>query len=349
MKTSIVVLGRAPGRLAVFLATLVLIAGCAGASAPRQDTAGSAVGGVAAPAPTAGPARAEYKSVAGSGGAVDNGTGGPVLDAARPDLLIIKTGSLDLQVKVVEDALTTAAAKITALGGYVSGSAQSGDGENVTASVTYRIPAAQWEPALAALRGLAIKVLAENTQTQDVTGQVVDLGARITNLQVTERALQSIMDKATKITDVLAVQAELTRVRGDIEQAVAEKASLTEQAAFSTLTVGFSLQPKPAVIISQQKFDPASEVDRASATLVDVLQGLATAGIWFAIVWLPILFVLGVIALLAWLVARRRFGRAGAATSGGATASGSLAATSSTGATLPTTSPDDDPTAPSGE
>jgi len=349
MKTPNLAPGRTPARLAVLLATLVLVAGCAGAAAPRLDTVGSGVGGAPMPAATAAPAPADMSSSA-IGGAVDNGTGGQVLDAARPDLLIIKTGSLDLQVKDLAGALTTAATKITALGGYVSGSAQSGDGENVTASVTYRIPAAQWETALAALRGLAIKVVAENTQTQDVTGQVVDLGARITNLQVTERALQAIMDRATKITDVLAVQTELTRVRGDIEQAVAEKTNLQGQAAFSTLTVGFTLKPEPAVVISQQKFDPASEVDRAAATLVDVLQGLATAGIWFAIVWLPILFVLGLIGFLAWLAARRRFGRgAGAAVASGASASGSSAAISSTGSTLPATPPDDDPGAPSGE
>jgi hypothetical protein len=38
---------------------------------------------------------------------------------------------------------------------------------------------------------------------------------------------------------------------------------------------------------------------------VGVLQALATAGIWFAIVWLPILVAIGVIAWIALVVARR--------------------------------------------
>ncbi|HJW20965.1 MAG TPA: hypothetical protein VJ506_00900, partial [Candidatus Limnocylindrales bacterium] len=50
---------------------------------------------------------------------------------------------------------------------------------------------------------------------------------------------------------------------------------------------------------------PNSEVDKASASLIEVLQALATAGIWFAIVWLPILVVLGVLAGIAFLIARR--------------------------------------------
>jgi hypothetical protein len=114
------------------------------------------------------------------------------------------------------------------------------------------------------------------------------------------------MTQATKIADVLAVQAELTQVRGQIEEATAQKQHLEEQAAYSTLSVRFGLEPEPAIAIAQDKFDPKSEVDRATASLVEILQGLATAGIWFGIVWLPILLVLGVVGLGVWLVVRRR-------------------------------------------
>ena len=82
----------------------------------------------------------------------------------------------------------------------------------------------------------------EQTQTDEVTGQVLDLGARIVNLQATERALQAIMDKAIKISDVLDVQAQLTDVRGQIEQLETEKKHLEEQAAYGTLDVTFGIE-----------------------------------------------------------------------------------------------------------
>jgi Domain of unknown function (DUF4349) len=156
-----------------------------------------------------------------------------------------------------------------------------------------------------AVRGVANEVLGERSTTQDVTGQVVDLGARIRNLQVTERALQSIMDQATVIKDVLSVQAELSTVRGEIERLGAEKAHLEEQAAFSTLTVALFLAPPPAVAEQQAQFDPGDQVESASASLIRVLQHVATAGIWFGIVWLPILIALGLVSLLGFLVVRR--------------------------------------------
>jgi hypothetical protein len=51
--------------------------------------------------------------------------------------------------------------------------------------------------------------------------------------------------------------------------------------------------------------------------MVDILQGLATAGIWFAIVWLPILVVLAVLALVVTFVVRRRLPRSGGAPTDG--------------------------------
>jgi Domain of unknown function (DUF4349) len=245
----------------------------------------------------------------GAGSGADQASGGSrsqVFDAARPDLLVIKTGTLDLQVLDVGKAIASAASTIVDLGGYVSGSHQDGDGDHTVATITYRLPAMQWEDALAALRSQATRVVGEETKTEDVTGQVVDLGARITNLRATEAALQAIMAKATKISDVLDVQDELTRVRGDIEQASAEQQHLQEQAAFSTLSVRFALKPAPAVVVSQQGYDPRVEVDRASAQLIEIVQAVETAGIWFGIVWLPVLVGLGLVFGTVALLARRR-------------------------------------------
>ena len=306
MRTSIAISRGLPARAAGLFAVLVLVVGCGGGAAGPPSVVGDAVDGSGGQDRLGLNPAAQPAPELGAGG----GTGvAPILDAARPELLIIKTGSLDLQVEAVAAAVTTAAGKITALGGYVSGSEQVGEDENVTATITYRIPADRWDEALAALRALAIKVVTERTGTEDVTGQVVDLRARITNLQATEKALQQIMTQATKISDVLAVQAELTTVRGQIEEATAQKQHLEAQAAFSTLTVRFGLKPEAAVVTSQKKFDPGNEVDRATASLVEVLQGLATAGIWFGIVWLPILLVLGLVALSVGLFVRRRLPR----------------------------------------
>jgi hypothetical protein len=295
------ILGRSRFAAAVVGVCLAaIVAACGGAaSGPASGPGGGFVGTGGSAAATAGPAPAA-DAAAPEGAA----KGVEAVAQVPSDMLIIKTGSLDLRVADLNAALAQASARITGLGGYASASQRQGDAENATASVTYRIPAERWDDALVALRALADKVLDESTQTADVTGQVLDLGARISNLQASEQALRAIMARATEIKDVLSVQTELTNVRGQIEELATEKKHLEEQAAFSTLAVSYVLKPDP-VVTAQQGFDPNSEIEHASGSLVEVLQALATAGIWLVIVWLPILVGLAIVAVIGLAIARR--------------------------------------------
>ena len=315
-----------PGRRNPFFGiffVVLLLAACGGAaSAPDYGGGGAAApsargGGSVATAVPAGPNGNGGGSGAGSDATAAPGNGSAVLDATRPELLVVKTGTLVLEVEDVDAAVADAAGRIAGLGGYVAGSSQSGAGDQVTASITYRVPAARWEDALLALRGLAAKVISEQTQTEDVTGQVVDLAARVRNLEATERAVQEVMDKATTIDEILQVQAELTRIRGEIEGASSTKGHFEEQATYSTLTVRFEVVPAPAPSATPEPtaaaaaFDAGDEANRATGTLVAILERLATVGIWFGIVWLPILLVVAAVGLAAWAVVRRRLPPAG--------------------------------------
>ncbi len=263
----------------------------------------SSYAGAAAPsaASSAAPAPAEAAdSAVGT-------TGGGDAVGAVDDAKIVRTGTMQLEVKDVPTAVATARAAIRAMGGYVGASNTSNDGDQPVAEITYRIPVDHWEDALAALRALngqTTKVVAEQTQAVEVTGQIIDLDARIRNLRASETALQGIAAKAIKVSDVLEVQAQLTDVRGQIEELTAQRVDLGNRADLATLTVTFGV-PVVAVEVAQKGWDPTSVVDEASASMVGILQGLASAGIWFAIVWLPILIVLGVLGgIVIWFLRR---------------------------------------------
>ena len=282
------------------IAIAVLIAACGGstaASAPAAQAAGETGGkGLSGGADGAPPANPEPASGVG---------GGRV--AAVDDAKIIRTGTMSIEVKDVGAALRTARDAIVGLGGYVGASTTSNDGEQPSAQITYRIPAAKWETALDLLRGLnglTTKVVTEHTEAVEVTSQVIDLQARIANLRASETAFQGIAAKATKISDVLEVQGQLTQTRGEIETLTAQLKDLNDRAGYASLTVQYNV-PILAVEVAQKGWDPASVIDEASASMVSVLQGLATAGIWFAIVWLPILLIMGLVLVSVVAIARR--------------------------------------------
>ncbi len=284
-------------------AIVAIVAACGVASAPARPAGDGSVIAAAA-GPSAAP------QFAGGGSSSENGGGskgipGPSgVPAPLDDQKIVRTGSLDLEVANLDQALAKAHASIVGLGGYVGQSRQTNDGDRSTATVTYRIPADRWDEALTALRGIASKVVSEQTDAVEVTGQLIDMNARLDNLRASEKALQAILEKATKVSDILDVQARLTDVRGQIEELDAQRAHLADQAALGTLAVTYAL-PVVAVAEATQSWSLSDEIDRAAASLVDVLHAVAAAAIWFVIVWLPVLVVLGVLGGLLVVVMRR--------------------------------------------
>ncbi|HEX5013546.1 MAG TPA: DUF4349 domain-containing protein [Candidatus Limnocylindrales bacterium] len=234
----------------------------------------------------------------------------PIVDPAvtPPELLIIRKGTLEIVVADIDAAVSAARGRVSAVGGFSSASEEATDGDDATASVTFRIPAARWDDAVGAIRGLALETRHATVETEAVTSQVVDLGARITNLRASEAALQKIMEQATKIPDVLDVQAKLSDVRGEIERLVAQKGSLEEQAAMGTLTVLFATPAPPKVEVAKAGWDPAADADAASGALIKIAQRATSFGIWVVIVGLPLLAGLAltvIAAFLGWRVINR--------------------------------------------
>src|SRR5688572_28088045 len=139
--------------LAILLMSVAIAACGSSAALPQPDAAAGPA--TAAPA-TAAPAPAQPGSGGGDGSAL-------IVDTA----LIVRTGSLDLEVSDVDATLIRARAAVIGLGGYVSDSQRSSTGDGAFAVVTYRIPSSRWDDALDALHGLATKVVNEDTRSAE--------------------------------------------------------------------------------------------------------------------------------------------------------------------------------------
>jgi len=226
-----------------------------------------------------------------SGGTDGEGTG--ELPASLADQRIIKTGEISLEVPDVTTALARVRAMALELHGYV-GRSQAGTRDEA-ATLTLRTPAERFEDALTRLHEMDGDVVVEATNEQDLTSTVVDLEARIANLQASETQYRALLGQAVKIEDILAVQTRLDDVRGQIEQLQAHHKELTGLADLSTLTV--RLIPS-ALQQAAGHWDPGKTVSDAFAALVDVGEAVGDGVIWFVIVWLPALVGLGLVVLV---------------------------------------------------
>jgi hypothetical protein len=310
-------LDRRPALVGIALiGGLVVLIGFLVVAGPQAKTILSTVGAAIPPGPDVGvgvgpgagtPAEAEPPGPAPTSPEVASADA----LAPAPGLLIVHSGTLKVRVESLPVALDRITGLVTGAGGYVAASKASGDGSDASATLDIRVPAAAWDRTLTAVRAVG-SVLDQEIGSEEVTGQVIDLDARVANLRATEAALQAIMTKATKIADILEVQGQLTDTRGEIEQLVAKAAGLRDRAAFGSLSVQLSVPapaPTPTPAASRPpQWDPGKDAELASGQLVRIGQAGTTAAIWLAIVGIPIVLALLIglgFVRLAWLGARR--------------------------------------------
>src|SRR5258706_7489565 len=72
----------------------------------------------------------------------------------------------------------------------------------------------------------------------EVTQQYTDLVARLSNARNTEKRLVQVLAERTgKVGDVLQVEREIARVRGEIEQMEAEQRDINKRVQYATITL----------------------------------------------------------------------------------------------------------------
>jgi hypothetical protein len=220
--------------------------------------------------------------------------------------MIIRTVTMTIAVTDVTDVFHKVEQLATEQRGYLSGSQIRQDGDRLTATVTLRVPAdpATFQATLERLRGLAERVVDEQSQAQDVTEEYVDLDARLRTLKASEETMLGLLSKATKIDDILQIQRELTNVRTQIEQIQGRKQALERRSDLATIT----LTIRETGAFSRPGWSPGATMEEAIRALGSALRGLVTVAIWLAIfspIWGGFLLIVYIMVRVIVRLARR--------------------------------------------
>ena len=223
--------------------------------------------------------------------------------------MIARTAGLTLTTKEFDKTRAAVEEILKRHNGYMGGlkvSAPADAGRTLTA--TLRVPAQQLDAAMAELKKLG-RVEDESQGGEEVTQQYVDLQARLANGIHTEQRLTEILRTRTgKLQDVLKVELEIDRVRGEIEQMQAEKKELTKRVAFATLNASVKeeyqakLQGAPPSTGSRFRNAAVDGYNTVVEGLIGIGLFLLSAGpsllLWGAILFFPVRW--------AWKKLRRR-------------------------------------------
>lgn len=212
--------------------------------------------------------------------------------------MISRTVSLSIVVKDFAASRASLDAILARHGGYsaqLNVSTPENAGRSFSASL--RIPAPELNSAVDELKTLG-HVQDESQSGEEVTQQHADLLARLKTSRETEERMRSILEQRTgKIGDVLEVEEQIARVRGDIESMEAEQKALEHRVEFATvelqLTEEYKATLNPPAVSASTRIQNAfvAGYRNAQETLLGFVLFLGEVGpallIWLAILTVP--------------------------------------------------------------
>jgi hypothetical protein len=154
--------------------------------------------------------------------------------------MIVRTGDIRLVVDDIAITLDDITGIAEDSGGYVVSSNKWKEQERYVGVISIRIPTELFEDTMRALRELAVEVIAEETSSQDVTEEYIDLEAKLRNLEATEEQLLLIMQQAVEVEDILEVQRELNNTRDEIERTKGRMQYLEQTSETSYISVSLT-------------------------------------------------------------------------------------------------------------
>ena len=151
---------------------------------------------------------------------------------------LIRNANLDLEVKSFQETMDKVTAMTKDAGGYVDTSfSQKGGNGKLQGTVVVKVLPQNLDGFLLKLRDLG-ELKNQSVSTDDVTKDYFDTQARLVNAQRMETQLQDLLKRENgKVSDLLQVERELGRVRGEIEQMQGQLKLYDFQVQYATVTM----------------------------------------------------------------------------------------------------------------
>ena len=169
---------------------------------------------------------------------------------------LVRNATVELEIVAFDDAVQKITAFANEERGYVAttNSQKQANGK-LRGQVIVKVLPENLDRFLQKIRGLG-ELKNQTLGTEDVTRAYFDTDARLKNARVMEeRLIEMLKTKTGKVSDLLQVEKELSRVREDIEKMQGELKYLDSQVQFATVTISLAEKDmeEPAAFLIKER------------------------------------------------------------------------------------------------
>lgn len=262
--------------LPLFLALLLSLSACGSSSGGSDSSAAS--GNVSA---DNGWAEAAMDAADTAGGAD--------FSAVRRNAKLILNADLSLETQDFEKSAADIEKMTAEAGGYIESSGTYGDTGSRSANYTLRVPQEKFEQFYAQL-GENMHVVSRSRSSEDVTEQYTDIETRLATLQTKHERLLSLLEKADKMEDIIALENALADCEYEIDSLTGSKRRYDDLVGFSTFYI--NLREVQTLTATADGTGFGAQLTQAAKTgargLADVVRGtiLGVVMFWPAVILL---------------------------------------------------------------
>ena len=227
-------------------ATLALATGLAvlgGCSSGDDQAGGDSAGTAVESRPAEGGAEPGTADAPQDSSAAGTGQKAAAVVPAALDRKLARRADIALTVADVDAAAAKVRTIAAAARGFVLSESVSSEPDSPDlggfSTVTISVPADALDPTLERLAELG-EVHSRNTSTEDVTAQYVDTQSRVKTMQASVDRVRALMGEATRLADIVSLEAELSRRQADLEAMQAQLAALEDAVQLAPIEVSLS-------------------------------------------------------------------------------------------------------------
>lgn len=211
---------------------------------------------------------------------------------------IIKSGSLRFQTDDLEQTYTQIQSAVKKYKALIKNDAQTNNDYQLSRTINIRIPNENFDAFIADISKGVNYFDIKEISSQDVTEEYIDVASRIKTKKVLEQRYLELLKKASKVSEMLEIESQLSEIREEIEAKEGRLQYLQNKVSMSTVDLTFY---KP---IAQGRKATVSYGGRMGNAFVTGFNGISNFFIELLGIW-PVIVTLVVLILLI----RKRFKR----------------------------------------